>query len=163
MSFMCVFPMEGLFPTLDYFFLFVFELKKFHQSWFPQETRNSYIPFLFPGNILPTPFLFFLSCSIISETKLSFSFLYYLLSPGTATNLPTAHGKGPPVHGALKLCAALLSTEAYSDVKFTERSTGAVIIQKYSVLEPNLHGKKNAQRLPILYIHISYALMSIYK
>lgn len=38
--------------------------------------------------------------------------------------------------------------------KLTERSTGAIIIQKYSVLEPNPNEKKFAQGLPILYIYI---------
>lgn len=132
MSVTCAFPVEGLFPILDYYFHVFFELKNLIDPGFQRRPEISYIPLLFPRTVLPTPFLFFLSCSIISETKLFFSFFkYYLLLPGTATNLSTAHGKGPQVQGALKLCAALLSAEVCYDVKLTERSTGAVIIQKY--------------------------------
>lgn len=43
MNFTCVFPVEGLFPTLDYFFL-VFELKNHIDPGFHRRPENSVYP-----------------------------------------------------------------------------------------------------------------------
>lgn len=117
MCFRCAFPVWGLFPTLDNLFLIEFkEEGKSHWPQFPRETRNLLwkLPLLFARTTLSAPLIFFLPCSIISETNLFFSFLYSPLPPGTAY-LPTACGKGPQLHGALSFWAALLSTQVHSE------------------------------------------------